>query len=78
MRPLWKEWNERALEAFLRHSGRQNPGNGNIQICPSPINTKKVGVCYNHNDRKWVIFEKEEEGSWMETGTSSYGPPNSY
>jgi len=78
MRPIWEEWNERALEAFLRHSGRENPGYGNIQIYPTPTHAKKVGVCYNHNDRKWVIFEKQEDGNWVETGTSSYGPPNSY
>lgn len=75
MWPVWRSWNERALEAYLRLSGRQNPGHGNIQVYPSPLHARKtVGVCYG--DRKWVIFEKQEEGVWAETGTS-YGPPSS-
>ncbi|MFH0794288.1 MAG: hypothetical protein V2A74_09690 [bacterium] len=77
MRPLWEEWNRRALGAYLRLSGRPNPGNGNIQIFPSPASSaKRVGVCFDHNARKWVIFEKQEDGSWTETVVSECGPPS--
>lgn len=77
MRPLWKEWNARALEAYLRHSGRPNPGNGNIQVFPSPtLQREKIGVCFDFNSRKWVVFEKQD-GAWVETGVS-VGSVSSY
>lgn len=70
MWPVWREWNERALEAYLRHSGRENPEYGSIEIRPSPIDAKRVGVCYNFNDQRWVVFERQEDGRWIEMGTS--------
>lgn len=75
MRPVWEEWNGRALEAFCRHSGKENPGNGNIELIPSPLGSRRVGVCYDFNKQKYVVFEQQEDGSWMETGTTSYGAP---
>jgi hypothetical protein len=64
--PLWKEWNERALEAYLRLSGKENPGHGNVQIYPSPINNTTVGVRYSDNPCRTVYFVKNTDGSWME------------
>jgi len=65
--PMWKEWNERALEVYLRLSGKPNPGNGNIDIHPSPFgNCKEIGVELDLNTSKWVWFHKQEDGSWKE------------
>lgn len=71
-RSLWDEWNTRAIEAYCRVSGKENPGIGNIEIVPSPTRENKVGV--RIEDRKWVIFEKQEDSSWKETGESCHAP----
>lgn len=76
MWPIWREWNERALEAFLRHSGKENPGNGNIELIPSPLGSKRVGVCFDFGKQRYAVFEKQDDGSWIETGTTSYGAPD--
>ncbi|QQS20999.1 MAG: hypothetical protein IPL87_00365 [Candidatus Moraniibacteriota bacterium] len=74
MRPIWEEWNTRGLEAFLRHSGKGNPGNGNIELIPSPLGSKRVGVCYDFGKQMYAVFEQQEDGSWKETGTVRGAP----
>lgn len=71
VRPIWNEWNERALETYLRVSGKANPGTGNIQIHPSPTRADKVGV--KIGDEKWIIFEKKDD-YWKEAGVSHCAP----
>lgn len=64
--PLWKEWNERALEVYIRFSGKKNPGIGNIAISPSPMKNNLVQVYYSFSPFRSVYFEKQTDGSWLE------------
>lgn len=71
-RPLWDEWNTRAIEVYCRVSGKENPGIGNIEIIPSPTRENKVGV--RIGDHRYMIFEKQENNSWKETGEAYHAP----
>ncbi len=76
MKPVWEEWNNRALEIYKKH-GLKNPGNGNIQIFPSPINKRKTGISFwKEGDDKWFLFKKEGN-VWEEEGISDK-PPSPY
>jgi hypothetical protein len=75
MRPFWSEWNERALEAHRKHKGEGNPGRGNIQIHPNPFNSNKVGMRFGlGGSDQWLLFEKQADGRWVETGFSRSAP----
>ena len=85
MRPLWKEWNDRVLEIFVRR-GFQNPGNGNIQLVfrgPNPPYRPNERVAigfYQKNDRGsyekgWIVLEKTD-GEWVESRDLTGGAAN--
>lgn len=64
---LWKFWNELGLSVFRKRSIK-NPGNGNIQLSPTPDDdTTRVGLSYwDKNHRYWVVLEKQEDGTWID------------
>jgi hypothetical protein len=77
--PLWKEWNDRVLQAYAAH-GFYNPGNGNVRLIICEL---KAAAGFNQRDAitgkwngGWILFEKRD-GEWVETGIQSGDPLNS-
>ncbi len=70
---MWREWNERGLEAWKKYNpGQKIPGRGNIQLTPSP-RRGRVGINVGWGAQRWVLFEKEGDG-WVEKGEHCYPP----
>lgn len=64
MRPIWVEWEQRALSVRLRLGS----STGCVSIHPSPTYSERVGLCVSEDQH--VVFELQN-GEWVETGISS-------